>query len=71
MNKIIISAMALDLKRASLGTNLFLQEFLKKKKNLKNFSGDIMNVIDSINLNTDKEDLLMYSTILQNYARTN
>lgn len=70
-DKMIVSAMALDLKRASLGTNLFLQEFFKKKSDLENISQDIKKVIDSINFNTDKEDLLMYSNILQNYGRAN
>lgn len=66
--KKLIFAMALDLKRASLGSDLFLHEFLKNKNKSNNFPAEIRSVIDSVNLNTDKEDLLMYSTILQNYA---
>ena len=61
----------MDLKRAALGSEntrlTFLLEAEKKKndvpKDLPDYIGKILN-----NFGKDKEDLLMYSTLLQNYA---
>lgn len=73
----ILSQLALDLKRSAIGSErvrgIFLNQFSKSKKlvGINNFSNYIKKILDMNFLNTDKENLLMYSTILQNYARSN
>lgn len=67
-DKYLISAMALDLKRASMGSEIFLKEFFNKRKKLNTIPDKLRIIFKKINLNTDKEDLLMYSVLLQNYA---
>ncbi len=72
MTKDLIGAIAMDLKRAALGSekssNIFLKEAKKKRKEIKvkmpKYIEKILN-----NFGNDKEDLLMYSTLLQNYVR--
>lgn len=72
----ILSQMALDLKRSATGSDkvrkIFLNEFQKKKNEIliNEFPNYINKILSNNFINTDKEDLLMYSTILQNYART-
>ncbi len=77
---IVLSSLAMDLKRAALAfwrgstgvAQKFLGESLERKKeiNMKEIDPYISNVLKDIN-NKDAEDLLMYSILIQNYVRKN
>ena len=84
-NKIIISSLAMDLKRAALGyykgsfktADRFAQEAIKRKKevdlkNLKPYLVKLLVKMETTLQKSDKkdaaEDLLMYSTLFQNYV---
>ena len=79
-NKIALESLAMDLKRASLFLNRksdlaakkFLNEALKRKSEIE--ISDLKSYIKKIILKIDRiknpEDLLMYSTIIQNYTLT-
>lgn len=75
----IIGALAMDLKRVALAkynksenvAERFWNEVMNRKTevlkyNLPNY---LANLYDRIESNKDKDNLLMYSVILQNYAR--
>lgn len=66
-----IGAIAMDLKRAALGSEktlqIFLDEAVKKNKKVnKNLPAYIQQILKDFG--KDRENLLMYSTLLQNYA---
>lgn len=71
MNYDTIGAIAMDLKRAALGSGktsqIFLHEAMKKRSEVKKdtpaYIKEILN-----NLEKDREQLLMQSILLQNYA---
>jgi len=69
-----IGALALDLKRASLGSKkvseIFMKEAIKRRDeiNKNNAPLYIQNVLSNFEKDQDKEDLLMYSILLQNYS---
>jgi hypothetical protein len=83
-NDVILSSLAMDLKRAAIGlnrgsykmANRFFEEVLKRKQELE--EGNLKNYIKTILLRVEKlggedkdkkaEDFLMYSTIIQNYV---
>ncbi len=75
----IIGALAMDLKRVSLGldrgsTNMadrFWIEALKRKSeiNTSKIPNYIAKLLKNLENKEDKEDLLMYSVLLQNYAQ--
>lgn len=83
-NKIILSSLAMDLKRAALGYHRgslamamrFLDEALKRKEELdrNELKSYIRNILDKTEKPSQKnpqdlaEDLLMYSTRIQNYV---
>ncbi len=83
-NKIILSSLAMDLKRAALGFNKgsfnmaerFLEEALKRKKEYKNENSKpyILQILEKIErLKTQPsyelaENALMYSTLIQNFV---
>lgn len=70
----IIGALAMDLRRASLGSNkisaVFMGEALDKrdKVNKNDTPLYIQNILNGIKKSEDKENLLMYSILLQNYS---
>lgn len=82
--KVIISSLALDLKRVAQGLNrgsfksaeVFKQEALKRGEELeKNIQDEYLQKLwfktkQSLNSNSDRvaEDALMYSTLFQNFA---
>lgn len=68
-----IGDIAMDLKRAALGSEkvsgVFLGEAVERKKGVnREVPSYIRNILDSLGKNEDKENLLMYSTLLQNYS---
>jgi len=71
-----IGAMAMDLKRASLGSKnvseVFINEALKRRDEIdkKNIPLYIQNILDNFGKDRDKENLLMYSILLQNYSQS-
>lgn len=83
-DKLILSSLAMDLKRAALGyyrnsnrvADIFLQEAIKRKKeiNLKEVKPYIKKLLEDLDkiLSKDSyakaEDALMYSTLFQNAA---
>lgn len=74
----IIGALALDLKRVALAkhnnskntADRFWQEVMKRKLMVLSLELPeyLKNLYKKIEKNTDKDSLLMYSVILQNYA---
>lgn len=74
----IIGALAMDLKRVALAkynnsqntADRFWQEVMKRKSMMLNLEipDYLKNLYEKIEKNTDKDNLLMYSIILQNYA---
>lgn len=75
----IIGALAMDLKRVAMAkhegsekvADRFWQEVIRRKNDvikikLPNY---LLNLYDKLENNRDKDSLLMYSVILQNYAR--
>ncbi|HLD26514.1 MAG TPA: hypothetical protein VJB63_00960 [Patescibacteria group bacterium] len=78
-NKLILESLASDLKRVALGlqrgsnamARRFLAEALQRKKEVhtKKIALYVKNILSRITLNLDAEDALMYSTLLQNYAK--
>lgn len=74
----IIGALAMDLKRVALAkhsnskntADRFWQEVMNRKSTIQNLKlpNYLKNVYERIENNTDKDSLLMYSVILQNYA---
>ncbi len=84
-NKIILSSLAMDLKRAALGyykgsvktADRFSEEAIKRKnevdlKNVKPYIVRLLGKMEIVLKQSDKkdaaEDLLMYSTLFQNYV---
>jgi hypothetical protein len=83
-NKLIMSALAMDLKRAALGyyrnsdrvADRFLQEAIERKKeiNLKEVKSYVKKLLGELDKmmskdnDTKAEDALMYSTLFQNAA---
>jgi len=83
-NKIILSALAMDLKRVALGLNRksysmaekFLTEALKRKSEVKKdellpYMQTMMDQIEKLKIQGDAQnadDVLMYSTRIQNYV---
>lgn len=83
-DKLILSSLAMDLKRAALGyyrnsnrvADRFLEEALKRKKeiNLRKVKPSIKKMLEELDkmMNKDNyakaEDALMYSTLFQNAA---
>ncbi|EKE04968.1 MAG: hypothetical protein ACD_19C00427G0015 [uncultured bacterium] len=75
----IIGALAMDLKRVAVAKNdgsvkvaeRFWQEVMNRKKEFvkSKLPNYLNNLYDQIENNKDKDNLLMYSVILQNYAR--
>lgn len=70
---ISLSSMAMDLKRAALGSEksakIFLNEALKRKEEIgDDVPAYIKKILKNIEHAKDKEDLLMYSILLQNYS---
>lgn len=71
-----IGALAMDLKRATFGSEkvfeVFINEVLKKRGeiNKKSVPLYIQNVLNNLERRSDKEDLLMYSVLLQNYSQS-
>ena len=78
-NKYVLESLASDLKRVALGKHRgsnkmairFLQEALKRKKEveMKTVATYIRNLLNNLNNDINAEDALMYSTLIQNYAR--
>jgi len=76
---IAMSSLVMDLKRASLGfargSNIvgerFLQEALKRKSEIKvsKVPYYVKNIFVALEREKDSEDLMMYSTLLQNYLQ--
>lgn len=76
----IIGALAMDLKRVSMGkyrcsenvANRFWQEVIKRKSEIKITKTPkyIENLLNNLEREKDFETLLMYSTLLQNYSQT-
>lgn len=74
-----IGALAMDLKRVSLGlyrgseamANRFWQEVIKRKSEIEVSKTPkyIENLLNDLNDKKDFEKLLMYSTLLQNYSQ--
>lgn len=72
-NRETISDIAIDLKRAATASgkvsDIFLTEALEKRNKIKEALPEyIKKILTGLNRNSDKEDLLMYSTLLQNYS---
>ncbi|HCR36411.1 hypothetical protein A2130_02190 [Candidatus Woesebacteria bacterium GWC2_33_12] len=77
-NKQIIGALAMDLKRVALAqhshsddtANRFWQEVMNRKREILSLDLPkyLKNLYEQIEKNTDKDNLLMYSVVLQNYA---
>lgn len=81
MNQQLISlaSISMDLKRAAMGFyngskvgNRFLQEAVKRKKeiNFKKVDSYIVGILNKMETK-EPDDLLMYSTLLQNYVTNN
>ena len=80
-NKYILESLASDLKRVALGLNRgsnvmaqrFLSEALKRRDevNMDKIPSYLKNILSKIGTNTDAENALMYSTLIQNYALSN
>ena len=78
---VVLSSLAMDLKRAASAfwrgstgvAQRFLDESLERKEevDLKRVDSHIVNILEDIKTNKDAEDLLMYSTLIQNYVRKN
>ena len=78
-NKFILESLASDLKRVALGLHRgsntmarrFLEEALKRKREIEmgKVSPYIKNLLLRLDKNIDKEDALMYSTLIQNYTQ--
>lgn len=76
----MIGALALDLKRVALAKHnksekvaiRFWLEVMKRKKDILKIKLPkyLINLYDRLEKNSDKDNLLMYSVILQNYARS-
>lgn len=74
----IIGSLAMDLKRVALAkhnnskntADRFWQEVMKRKSTVLSLGIPeyLNNLYEKIEENTDKDNLLMYSIILQNYA---
>lgn len=69
----MLNDIAMDLKRAAIGSGaiskVFLAEARLKSKNIKAKLPDyIKKILKDLKINSNKEDLLMYSTLLQNHA---
>lgn len=77
-NKIILESLASDLKRVALGLHRgsnsmarrFLEEALARKLevNMSSVAPYVKTLLSKINKEIDKEDALMYSTLIQNYV---
>jgi hypothetical protein len=83
-NKILLSALAMDLKRVALGLHRrsytmaerFLQEAIKRKNEIKKdellpYMQTIMDRVEKLKSQDNvqnAEDILMYSTRIQNYV---
>ena len=77
-NDQIIGGLAMDLKRVALAkhnnskntADRFWQEVMKRKSIVMSLKLPeyLKNLYEKIEKNTDKDNLLMYSVILQNYA---
>lgn len=75
----LIGALAMDLKRVAMAkhnksekvADRFWQEILKRKDKIVTLRlpDYLKNLYDHIETNRDKDNLLMYSVVLQNYAR--
>lgn len=78
-NQQVIGALAMDLKRVAIAkhnksekvADRFWQEVVKRKEvvskiKLPDYLSDLYNNLEN---NNDKDNLLMYSIVLQNYAR--
>ena len=78
-NKYILESLASDLKRVALGLHRgsnnmaekFLTEALKRKSEVEitKVSPYIKNILVRLNRNIDPDNALMFSTLIQNYAR--
>ena len=78
-NQQIIGALAMDLKRVALAkhqgskrvADRFWQEVIKRKTEVlkTELPNYLKNLYVQIENNNDKDNLLMYSVVLQNYAR--
>jgi hypothetical protein len=74
----IIGALSMDLKRVALAkhnnskntADRFWQEVMKRKSTILSLKlpDYLKNLYEKLEKNTDKDNLLMYSIILQNYA---
>ena len=74
----IIAALAMDLKRVALAkhsgsekvADRFWQEVVKRKESVSKIflPKYLINLYNDLEKNNDKDSLLMYSVILQNYA---
>jgi len=74
--KIVLGSIAMDLKRVALGSGevgkIFLAEAVNRKREITQEVPDyIKKILDRIEKTKDKEDFLMYSTLLQNYCIKN
>lgn len=77
-DKQLIGALAMDLKRVALAkhsgskkvADRFWQEVVKRKEAVLKMELPkyLTNLYDNLENNNDKDNLLMYSVILQNYA---
>ncbi len=77
-NKIILESLASDLKRVALGLHRgssamaqrFLEEAILRKSEVKmsSVAPYIRILLSKISREIDKEDALMYSTLIQNYV---
>lgn len=79
IDKQIIGALAIDLKRVAMAkynksenvANRFWQEVMNKKSDVSGIKlpNYLTNLYSYLENHKDKDSLLMYSVILQNYAR--
>lgn len=77
-NKIILSALAMDLKRVALGRHngslatvrVFENEVMKRKAEIdqKQLSPYLRKIVEKIEIDISSEEALMFSTIIQNYV---
>jgi hypothetical protein len=75
----LLGALSLDLKRVAMAkfhnsqkvADIFWLEILKRKDKIKHLElpSYLSDMYEQIEKNNDKDNLLMYSVILQNYAR--
>ena len=72
---ILLTSLAMDLKRSALGSESvskrFLSEAMKRKTELdkERFPNYISDILENLENEKDRENLLMYSILLQNYSR--